>query len=103
MNKVLLKQKAISLELSLDQYSGNKEDILAVKSSTINIVDLAKNGLVDLPIYIDDVPGGYQWKNSGMSWPEDIRNSYHEFRVEISGGLSDAAKAFLASREAKNI
>lgn len=98
MNKTLLKQKAISLEVSLNQYSGNKEDVLAIKRSINNLIDLAKSELVDLPIDRDDVPGGYQWKNSGMSWPEDIRNSYHEFRIEISGGLSDTAKAFLASR-----
>lgn len=102
MNKALLKQKAISLEVALNQYSGNQEDILAVKSSTIKLIDRAKNELFDLPIVIDDVPGGYQWKNSGMSWPENIRNTYHEFRVEASGGLSDAAKLFLASRKAKN-
>ncbi len=101
MNKVLLKQKAILLGEFLDQYSGNEKDILEVKSSIIKLVDLAKNELIDLPMDIGDVPGGYQWKNSGINWPEDLRNSYHEFRVEISGGLSDAAKTFLASRKTR--
>jgi hypothetical protein len=103
MNKELLKKKAISLELSLVQYSGSKDDILAVKSSIVKLIERAKNELIDIPMDIGDVPGGYQWNNSGMSWPENIRNSYHDFRVEISGGLSDAAKEFLASRKAKKV
>ncbi len=99
MDKLLLKQKAILLEDFLKQYSGNNKDIFEVKSGIANLINLAKNELVEVPIDIDDVPGRYQWVNSGVSWPKEIRDSYYDFRIQISGGLSDAAKAFLASRK----
>lgn len=99
MDKLILKQKAILLEESLEQYSGNNKDIYEVKSSMAKLISLAKNELIEVSIDIDDVPGRYQWVNSGMSWPIDLINSYDDFRVEVSGGLSDAAKAFLASRK----
>jgi hypothetical protein len=99
MNKIKLKEKATSLEEALNQYSGNHKDVLAVKDSTRKLLNLAKNELIDSPMDIDDIPGGYQWQISGISWPEDIRNAYYEFRIVLSGGLSDAAKEFLASRK----
>ena len=98
IDKKILKQKAILLEESFKKYSGNNTDIYEVKSSICGLIKKSKNELLEYPIDIDDVPGRYQWVNSGISWPDDIRNSYYEFRVEISGGLSDAAKAFLLKR-----
>ncbi|MCG6202791.1 hypothetical protein [Psychromonas antarctica] len=99
MDKVILKQKATLLEECLEKYSGNNKDIYEVKSGIGELIQLAKNDLVDSPLDRGDVPGVYQWVNSGIGWPVDISDAYYEFRLEISGGLSDVAKEFLASRK----
>jgi len=98
INKESLKQKAIILEQSLNKYAESSKDIFSVKRSISELITLAKNELIEASIDIDDVPGRYQWVTSGMSWPEDLVHSYYNFRVEISGGLSDTAKAFLLER-----
>jgi len=98
IDKKILKQKAILLEESLHRYSGKNKDLIIIKKSLEELIELAKIGLIEIPMDRNNVPGHYQWIHNGVAWPLDIINSYDDFREEISGGLSDNAKAFLLKR-----
>ncbi|GAB1261920.1 hypothetical protein NBRC116495_26270 [Aurantivibrio plasticivorans] len=86
------------LEAALEQYNGNDQSIHELKSGLTSLLQLSLKGEVQKPIH-DNIPGHYQWTHHALNWPDDIRNAYHDFRVEISGGLSEQAKAFLESRK----
>lgn len=85
----------------MKSYTGNDQSVLEIRRALSEIIESAINQTIHDTVSKDEIPGVYQWKNSGIGWPKDIRDNYYEFRKELSGGLSEMAKAFLSSRETK--
>ena len=83
VEKENLTPKADALYAALNAYNGNDESILGLKSAIKNLLDQIRSGESVKINNEDEIPGIYQWKNSGITWPDDIRNSYYEFRKSL--------------------
>ncbi|MFC6633032.1 hypothetical protein [Microbulbifer taiwanensis] len=83
------------LHSELASYSGNDKSIYELKSSLEDLLSQIRSGKPTSKMNEDEVPGVYQWKNSGMGWPDEIRNSYFELKQALSGGRSEGVKEFL--------
>lgn len=89
-----LAPKADALYVALAAYDGNDESIISLKSAIKGLLERIRSGEAVNLINEDEFPGIYQWKNSGITWPDDIRNSYYELRKSLSPKQSEAIERF---------
>jgi hypothetical protein len=86
MDRAQIKKTAEDLATFLAKYATTDQDAALLQSSLSKLINVARNGKINVPLELGAVPGVYFFTERELRKYDALDRAYAEFKIAVTGG-----------------